>query len=186
MDNKVYTDNLNSLFDNNEKAVKHALAENTPRPEVVKMLQKHVKKSHALPVEQGIYNYTLEHCKSLDIKCHWSKGPFMHLYAFEVKNRIKNLKDNSSLRAGIKKKKDAYEFVLKEKADLRPDLWEGIKQKRKSMNDAHSFKEGTDAYKCKRCGERKSEVMLAQTRSADEPMTTFITCLYCGYKLKFC
>ena len=185
MENKVFMDNLKSLFDNDEKMIKNSLENKNPRSEVAKMLQNYVKKSHALPVEQGIYNYTLEQCKSMDIKCHWLSGPFMHLYAFEVKNRIKNLKENSKLRGGMKKKKDAYEFVLKDKEELQPERWEPIKQKRKSLNDARSFKEGTDAYKCKRCGERKAEVMLAQTRSADEPMTTFITCLHCGYKLKF-
>lgn len=185
MDENIFMNNLKCLFDGNDKAIKQTMEEKSPRSEVVKMLQKYVKKSHALPVEQGIYNYTLEQCKSKDIKCQWNTGPFLHLYAFEVKNTIKNLTENSSLRGGMKKKKDAYEFVLKGKDELQPERWTAIKEKRKSVNEARTFKEGTDAYKCSRCGERKSEIMLAQTRSADEPMTTFITCLHCGYKVKF-
>merc|ERR1719410_882608 len=38
----------------------------------------------------------------------------------------------------------------------------------------------TDEYKCGRCKPRKCKYSQAQTRSADEPMTTFVTCLVCG------
>lgn len=39
-------------------------------------------------------------------------------------------------------------------------------------------------YQCKRCGDRKTVSTEKQTRSADEPMTVFITCLSCGNKWK--
>ena len=35
-------------------------------------------------------------------------------------------------------------------------------------------------YKCSRCGGRKTTQYEMQTRSADEPMTIFITCVTCG------
>ncbi len=35
----------------------------------------------------------------------------------------------------------------------------------------------TDEYKCGKCKQRKCKYSQAQTRSADEPMTTFVTCL---------
>jgi len=43
----------------------------------------------------------------------------------------------------------------------------------------------TDAFKCGRCGQRKTRYRQAQTRSADEPMTTYVTCTNCGYNWKF-
>ncbi|EJT98229.1 transcription elongation factor [Dacryopinax primogenitus] len=43
----------------------------------------------------------------------------------------------------------------------------------------------TDAFKCFRCGLRKTRYTQAQTRSADEPMTTFVTCVNCGNRWKF-
>jgi len=42
----------------------------------------------------------------------------------------------------------------------------------------------TDEYKCGRCKQRKCKYSQAQTRSADEPMTTFVTCLVCGNRWK--
>jgi DNA-directed RNA polymerase subunit M/transcription elongation factor TFIIS len=38
----------------------------------------------------------------------------------------------------------------------------------------------TDQFKCRRCGKRECTYYELQTRSADEPMTCFISCLNCG------
>lgn len=38
----------------------------------------------------------------------------------------------------------------------------------------------TDMFKCGKCGKRETTYHQLQTRSADEPMTTFHTCLNCG------
>ncbi|KAI0755647.1 transcription elongation factor S-II [Fomes fomentarius] len=38
----------------------------------------------------------------------------------------------------------------------------------------------TDAFQCGRCKQRKCRYRQAQTRSADEPMTTFVTCTVCN------
>ncbi|KAG9096847.1 RNA polymerase II elongation factor [Ceratobasidium sp. 370] len=43
----------------------------------------------------------------------------------------------------------------------------------------------TDAFQCGRCKNYKTRYRQAQTRSADEPMTTFVTCTVCGNKWKF-
>jgi len=39
-------------------------------------------------------------------------------------------------------------------------------------------------FKCRRCGKNKVTYTQAQTRSADEPMTTFFCCLACGNRWK--
>ncbi|KAK0502258.1 transcription elongation factor [Armillaria luteobubalina] len=43
----------------------------------------------------------------------------------------------------------------------------------------------TEAFQCGRCKQRKCRYRQAQTRSADEPMTTFVTCTNCGNRWKF-
>jgi len=43
----------------------------------------------------------------------------------------------------------------------------------------------TDAFQCGRCKQKKTRYRQAQTRSADEPMTTFVTCTNCGHRWKF-
>jgi DNA-directed RNA polymerase subunit M/transcription elongation factor TFIIS len=43
----------------------------------------------------------------------------------------------------------------------------------------------TDSYECRKCKQRKCHLHQLQTRSADEPMTTFVTCAVCGNKWSF-
>lgn len=43
----------------------------------------------------------------------------------------------------------------------------------------------TDSFKCGRCKQRKCTYYQMQTRSADEPMTTFVTCTVCNNRWKF-
>ena len=42
----------------------------------------------------------------------------------------------------------------------------------------------TDMYKCGKCKQNKTVYYKLQTRSADEPETTFITCVNCNHKWK--
>ena len=42
----------------------------------------------------------------------------------------------------------------------------------------------TERYKCRKCGSRKCSYYEMQTRSADEPMTQFFTCLDCANRWK--
>ncbi|KAI9301439.1 transcription elongation factor S-II [Cunninghamella echinulata] len=44
----------------------------------------------------------------------------------------------------------------------------------------------TDMFICGKCKQRRCTYFQMQTRSADEPMTTFVTCINCGNRWKFC
>ncbi|KAF2072476.1 hypothetical protein CYY_006208 [Polysphondylium violaceum] len=44
----------------------------------------------------------------------------------------------------------------------------------------------TDQFKCGKCKQRKCTYRQLQTRSADEPATTFVTCINCNHRWKFC
>jgi transcription elongation factor S-II len=44
----------------------------------------------------------------------------------------------------------------------------------------------TDQFQCGKCKQRKTTFFQLQTRSADEPMTTFVTCVVCNNRWKFC
>ncbi|KAL1926290.1 hypothetical protein VTP01DRAFT_5987 [Rhizomucor pusillus] len=50
---------------------------------------------------------------------------------------------------------------------------------------ATSAQAETDMFKCGKCKGRKCTYFQMQTRSADEPMTTFVTCVNCGNHWKF-
>jgi transcription elongation factor S-II len=50
---------------------------------------------------------------------------------------------------------------------------------------AQEEKSVSTQLKCGKCGQRKVSYTQAQTRSADEPMTTFCECVVCGNRWKF-
>lgn len=54
--------------------------------------------------------------------------------------------------------------------------------------DAQPFNKqeaSTDQFRCGRCKQRKCNYYQMQTRSADEPLTTFVTCVNCNNRWKF-
>ena len=61
----------------------------------------------------------------------------------------------------------------------RTDLIEE-KIKRDQNEGKVDLSAATDEFYCFRCKKRKCSYYQMQTRSADEPMTTFVTCLLCG------
>lgn len=61
-----------------------------------------------------------------------------------------------------------------------------MEQNLKDAKAAQDNEAETDQFRCGRCHQRKTKYYQLQTRSADEPMTTFVTCINCGNRWKFC
>ena len=57
---------------------------------------------------------------------------------------------------------------------------EGIREAQVAKNQGTE----TALFKCGKCGKRRTTYTQLQTRSADEPMTTFVLCLECGNRWK--
>jgi len=67
--------------------------------------------------------------------------------------------------------------------EYAPHLYKelGERQVLREQNQLEGHKAmATDMFKCGRCYKREATYYELQTRSADEPMTKFITCLNCG------
>ncbi|RKF61432.1 Transcription elongation factor S-II [Erysiphe neolycopersici] len=60
-----------------------------------------------------------------------------------------------------------------------------LKENMKKAQVPMAEKSISDALKCGKCGQKKVSYSQAQTRSADEPMTTFCECTVCGNRWKF-
>lgn len=69
------------------------------------------------------------------------------------------------------------------------DLKSEIKRlEEKNLFNAQGAKEEraiTDRFTCGKCKQKKVSYYQMQTRSADEPLTTFCTCENCGNRWKF-
>ena len=66
----------------------------------------------------------------------------------------------------------------------RSNIIGNIKSKRDKIKYELKPEAMTNLFKCRRCGSRETSYYEVQTRSADEPMTQFITCLQCNNRWK--
>ena len=105
---------------------------------------------------------------------------------------IANFKQNPELlkdiRSGVLKPTDLASMDVKQLAD-KTLLEERRKAAAALARDSMFYLTdqgggSTDMFKCEKCGKRNCSYTQAQTRSADEPMTTFISCLECGHHWK--
>lgn len=115
-------------------------------------------------------------------------------YKNHIRSRVFNLKDkkNQALREnlllGILTPARLAKMTSEEMAN------EEIKKQREQfvkegINDSQlSAVQGTKTslLKCNKCQKRDCTYSQIQTRSADEPMTTFVVCNNCGNRWKFC
>ncbi|KYN01847.1 Transcription elongation factor S-II [Cyphomyrmex costatus] len=115
-------------------------------------------------------------------------------YKNRVRSRVANLRDvkNPNLRTNFLvgaitparlAVMTAEEMASDEIKQLREQF------KKEAINDAQlATVQGTktDLLKCGKCKKRNCTYNQVQTRSADEPMTTFVLCNECGNRWKFC
>ncbi|RKP06256.1 transcription elongation factor S-II [Thamnocephalis sphaerospora] len=115
-------------------------------------------------------------------------------YRARVRELYLNLKgdDNPALREAIVSGDlSPTRFCTMSSDDL---MSEEQRQQELKINEENLFKArgagqqeaATDAFKCPKCKQRKCTYFQMQTRSADEPMTTFVTCVVCNNRWKFC
>ncbi len=94
---------------------------------------------------------------------------------------LQNLK-NEHVVTNIKNKTwKPEELATLEKDRLNPEKWQRIQDIR-LPNITKEHRKGTT--KCRRCKSFYTTFTQAQTRSADEPMTTFIHCSMCDHRFK--
>jgi DNA-directed RNA polymerase subunit M/transcription elongation factor TFIIS len=68
--------------------------------------------------------------------------------------------------------------------ELCPERYKAIVEK-KAYEHNQKKNKGSNIFSCKKCKQSNCEVTQKQTRSADEPATTFVKCLECGFNFRF-
>ena len=140
-------------------------------------------------IEKYIYNHVLKICKEKMIYRSWKNIIFKNVYLSKIRSIYSNIKqdcyvNNVSLKAKILKGEIKPEKIPELSAyDICPENWRDIielKTKRDKLKYDLKPEAMTDMFKCRKCSSRSCSYYEMQTRSADEPMTQFITCLDCG------
>lgn len=115
-------------------------------------------------------------------------------YKNRIRSRVANLKDikNPELRSNyVSGALAASKLAKMTPEEMASDEMRKVRQQfvKEAINDAQLAQvEGTktDLLKCGKCKKRNCTYNQLQTRSADEPMTTFVMCNECGNRWKFC
>ena len=142
-----------------------------------------------IEIEKGIYNKTIRDAKNKRIERKWSCKKFKELYKMlylKVYQNIKTNKNSKWIREKLLSKEfKAVEIASKTPQELYPEYWAEIEltlQEKHHRKKVEEVSEGL--FTCGVCKSKKTTYTQAQTRCADEPMTTFVCCLDCGKRWK--
>uniref|UniRef100_A0A8C3SNI3 Transcription elongation factor n=1 Tax=Chelydra serpentina TaxID=8475 RepID=A0A8C3SNI3_CHESE len=115
-------------------------------------------------------------------------------YRNRVRSRISNLKDpknpnlrrdvlNGAISPSLIARMTAEEMASDELKELRNAMTlEAIREHQMAKTGGTA----TDLFQCGKCKKKNCTYNQVQTRSADEPMTTFVLCNECGNRWKVC
>jgi len=169
---------------------------NTVRQRGNAMLKQHFSESKYPYIEYEVCKYATQFVKN-----NVTKGPdeavkiFQRHYARKIRSIAHNAKNNSSFVSFVERSIISIEkiphllpdemnhcgphSVMKARLEEKEKV---IEQWRKYWETEHESSKGM--YTCKCCKSSHTVFNAVQTRSADEPMTIFITCLACNNRWK--
>jgi len=137
-------------------------------------------------LEKGIFNYTLKEAEQRKIVKKWDNKYFIQIYLDRLRTVYTNLNDTiiEQITAGAIK---PHIVAFMTHQELNPDKWAALIDA-KSKRDANKFETNiaaaTDTFTCRKCKGNQCTYYQMQTRSADEPMTVYISCCNCGNRWK--
>jgi len=177
-----------------------AESKKTDVPERLKMLDvfnsllsEHCDEDDVANLERGIYNATLEDAKKHMVPLTWDHTVFTWMYKMISKRTVSNFHPKSYITNTtlIQRWKEG-EFTLESIGhwtpyELNPANWKELKDqqfRRDKRILEGNLAMATDRFRCSQCKKKMCSYYELQTRSADEPMTIFISCLNCGKNWK--
>jgi DNA-directed RNA polymerase subunit M/transcription elongation factor TFIIS len=151
-----------------------------------KIDQKLNNEKASLNLEKGIFNYTLKEADNRKIVKKWDNKFFVQIYLNHLKSILTNLNDKwiAAINSG---EIQSHKLAFMNHQDLDYDRWAemiDIKSKRDKNKFEVNIAASTDTYTCRKCKNNQCTYYQMQTRSADEPMTVYISCVCCGNRWK--
>ena len=148
----------------------------------------HACKNICLNLEKGVFNYAIQEADKKEIVKKWDNVYFTQFYVDKMRSVITNLEKNEDLRKIVLAKLiKAHEIAFMTHQQMNPKKWQKMLDDKKIRDEnkyAPKIEASTDNYTCRKCKSKKCSYYQMQTRSADEPMTTFVSCISCGSRWK--
>ena len=136
-------------------------------------------------LEKGVYNYAIQEASRRKVIKKWENPYFVQIYLDRLRSVYTNLSSEQILEQIKNKNIKAHELAVMTHQEMNPEKWKDLidkKIKRDKKKYETRMTAATDTFRCRNCKSNECTYYQLQTRSADEPMTTFVTCINCGNK----
>lgn len=141
-----------------------------------------------LNMEKGIFNSTIAFCRENEYEIKWSSPEFLRKYSNTARRILANINYTSNSKKFkelvLNGEVNPYEIASFSREQFFPELWEKLKKLSIDKSTVKKEEIGDGIFVCNKCKSKKTIYYQMQTRSADEPMTTFVTCTNCNLKWK--
>lgn len=144
-----------------------------------------LSKKRSVQEETAIYNYAIDVADRLILPKKFTNRKFRDIYFNKQRSLYINLlnPDNPKLKKRLKKDIKPGSMATMNPQDLYPEHWKVLldeKARRQKMQFEVRKEMATDMFQCGRCKKWETTYYELQTRSGDESMTCFITCVNCN------
>jgi len=138
-------------------------------------------------LEKGIYNFTIKDAGERNVIKKWENVHFTQIYIDKLRTIFINICYPEVIEHINNNTIKIHEIAFMTHQELRPSKWKNLLDDKKIRDEnkyCPKIEASTDNFTCWKCKSKKCTYYQLQTRSADEPMTTFVTCLSCGCRWK--
>jgi DNA-directed RNA polymerase subunit M/transcription elongation factor TFIIS len=142
-------------------------------------------------IEKCILNHAADRARQMGAAAAWDNHKYSNIYKHKFLSLQKSIKENPSLKEKIiEKKLKTKDLIEMRPEQLCPDGLYAQEIEVKIHKDLRKeylkreIKNQEGFFKCGRCKSTKTTYYQMQTRSADEPMTVFVSCLNCDRNWK--
>ena len=142
----------------------------------------------ATNMERGVFNAAIDKATRTTTSRKWNNPVFVDMYVQRAKTVLANIDPDSyvhnpTLLQGVSDGTiAAHTIAFLKPHELCPSRWTRIKELYQAKQTEYVPTEFVTLYTCGKCGAKKTTICEVQTRSADEPMTQFITCFVCKHR----
>lgn len=140
----------------------------------------------ALNLEKGIFNYSLREADRQKTMKAWDNQQFVSIYLNHWKSVTENL--SPQLMSALQSKAMLpHTIAFMTHQELQPERWAQLieqKSKRDKLKFENNVAAATSMFTCRKCKGKNCTYYMQQVRSADEPMTIYVTCIDCGCRWK--
>ena len=138
-------------------------------------------------IEKSITNYSRDEANKRNIIKRWDNPYFVLIYTERIRTIIYNLKNTDMIERINNKELKSADIGYMSHQEMDIERWREMieqKKKRDKSKTQLSFNIEEGEFICRKCGSNKTTYYQMQTRSADEPMTTFVQCTQCPARWK--